>query len=197
MKIPSSDRQAQRATCLGRPPQLLGPLSPLAVGITLLLSGAAQADTFTYDALNRMTQAVTPSASETYVYGEGEGRIKKVNGTLTTYYIDADYEENWNGSTKTEVIKHYFAGAQRLATRDSQGVKYLHPDHLGSASRLSDINGVKQKSYWYDPYGQEVAKDGLTALSSKYKYTDKEQDQTNLYDYGARSEEHTSELQSP
>src|SRR5574340_1185448 len=184
MKIPSSDRQAQRATCLGRPPQLLGPLSPLAVGITLLLSGAAQADTFTYDALNRMTQAVTPSASETYVYGEGEGRIKKVNGTLTTYYIDADYEENWNGSTKTEVIKHYFAGAQRVATRDNEGLKYQHPDHLGSASRATDALGTQVRAFWYDPYGSQAATSGSATV--KYQYTDKEHDQTNLYDYGAR-----------
>src|SRR5574340_214125 len=184
MKIPSSDRQAQRATCLGRPPQLLGPLSPLAVGLTLLLSGAAQADTFTYDALNRMTQAVTPSASETYVYGEGEGRIKKVNGTLTTYYIDADYEENWNGSTKTEVIKHYFAGAQRVATRDNEGLKYQHLDHLGSASRASDAAGSQVRAFWYDPYGSQAAPSGSATV--KYQYTDKEHDQTNLYYYGAR-----------
>src|SRR5574340_1669005 len=184
MKIPSSDRQAQRATCLGRPPQLLGPLSPLAVGITLLLSGAAQADTFTYDALNRMTQAVTPSASETYVYGEGEGRIKKVNGTLTTYYIDADYEENWNGSTKTEVIKHYFAGAQRVATRDNEGLKYQHPDHLGSASRATDALGTQVRAFWYDPYGSQAATSGTATV--KYQYTDKEHDATNLYYYGAR-----------
>jgi len=34
-------------------------------------------------------------------------------------------------------IKYYYAGGQRIALRDSGGLKFIHGDHLRSTSRLS------------------------------------------------------------
>ncbi len=89
-------------------------------------------------------------------------------------------------ATSANVIKHYLAGGQRIATRDNEGLKYNHTDHLGSASRTSDTNGAQIKALWYDPWGKEAASSG--SVTVKYKFTGQEFDgsTTGLYYYRAR-----------
>jgi RHS repeat-associated protein len=66
---------------------------------------------------------------------------------------------------------------------------FFHPDHIGSSSFLSDINGQAYEFLLYLPYGEVVAdqKAGGGQYSTPYKFTGKELDaETGLYYYGAR-----------
>ena len=141
-------------------------------------------ETFTYDGLNRLVHLSGP-VTESYAYDDFETRVKKVNGSETTYYFNKYYEEVWlGGSSPDETISHYFADNHRIATRDAEGLKFKYSDHLGSATRIANISGTQTKAYWYTPYGADADETGTATV--KYKYTDKEQDETGLYYYGAR-----------
>ena len=139
---------------------------------------------FGYDSRNRMIRFTSDDGVESYVYDDGETRLKKVAGGQTTYYIDADYEEVWDDSGRLEVIKHYRSGQQKVATRDADGLKYVYPDHLGSSSRMADRRGNQVKALWYLPFGGDAKETG--DVQTRYRYTGKEKDDSGLYYYGAR-----------
>jgi len=143
-----------------------------------------RAATLTYDVLNRLSE-VSGARSETYTYDDGTTRIKKVVGSTATYYVNRYYEEVWNGNTKTDTIKHYYLNDRRIALRDSQGLKYVHADHLGGTLKITDSGGAVQRSNVYDPFGVETDASSGT-WSMRYAHQGKEVDKTRLSYYGAR-----------
>jgi hypothetical protein len=103
-----------------------------------------------------MKGATVGSRAETYRYGEGEARVKKVSGGETTYYVGPHYEERWNNGVGT-ITKYYFAGTERIATRDSvEGLTFNHSDHLGSATKVTNTAGALIKTLGYKPFGGDV-----------------------------------------
>ena len=138
---------------------------------------------YTFDALNRMTR-LEDGAVETYVYNEGETRLKKTADGKTTYYITKDYEEVWSDGAAIETVKHYRSGEQKVATRDEDGLKYIYPDQLQSSSRMADADGNQVKAIWYMPFGGDAKE--LGDAKARYRFTGKEKDDSGLYYYGAR-----------
>ena len=146
----------------------------------------AQADVvqeFVYNDQNRLVQ-FSGGNPEAYVYDAGETRIKKTAGDEVTYYVSPDYEEVWRDGQRVETVKHYRSGDQKVATRDADGLKYVYPDHLGSASRMADVGGKQIKVIWYTPFGATYDEHG--EAKARYRYTSKEKDDSGLYYYGAR-----------
>ena len=154
-------------------------------GNVISRSQADASQKLTFDHLNRMTRITTETGTvENYLYDEGESRIKKTADGKHTYYITADYEEVWKNDVRLEVIKHYYSGKQKIATRDADGLKFIYPDHLDSSSRMADTQGNLVKALWYTPFGA-TAKE-LGDAKARYRFTGKERDDTGLYYYGAR-----------
>ena len=141
------------------------------------------AQRFVFDALNRMTR-LEDGAIETYVYDEGETRLKKTADGKTTYYVSKDYEEVWADGAVVEIVKHYRSGEQKVATRDEDGLKYIYPDQLQSSSRMADADGNQVKAIWYMPFGGDAKEQG--DAKARYRFTGKEKDDSGLYYYGAR-----------
>ena len=142
------------------------------------------AQSLAYDSLGRMTGFSGAAGSETYSYGDGETRVKKVTGDKTTYYVSADYEEVWQNGRRIDVIKHYRSGGQKVATRDDGGLKYIYSNHLGSSARMADHRGNQVKAMFYMPFGGSAGESG--DATARYRYTGKEKDDSGLYYYGAR-----------
>lgn len=66
-------------------------------------------------------------------------------------------------------------------------IYYFHPDHLGTATYLSDINGNPYQFFLNLPYGESMAEQRIGAFENRYKFNAKELDEeTVLYYYGAR-----------
>ena len=64
---------------------------------------------------------------------------------------------------------------------------YYHPDHLGSATWITDSLGNPAQFLQYLPYGELWRNQKLTGYDERYKYTGKERDDETGYDYfGAR-----------
>jgi RHS repeat-associated protein len=101
-------------------------------------------------------------------------------GTTATLYVSPLYEVE--GTTPTKYIT---LGGTRIAVVKGQDVHYLHQDHLGSTTALTDKDGNKTDSGHYAPFGMSSDTDG-TKDTTPYLYTGQELDDTGLYNYKAR-----------
>ncbi|NIM03414.1 hypothetical protein GTN66_04595 [bacterium] len=52
-----------------------------------------------------------------------------------------------------EVTKHYMAGGKAVAVRKGEELYFMHTDHLGSTTFVTDPAGEKSASQKYYPYG--------------------------------------------
>ncbi len=87
-------------------------------------------------------------------------------------------------------MMHLFAGSQRVVSIRSDGhEQYYHPDHLGSASIVSDETGTIQEKIEYFPFGsyRERSDYNPSFPDVNYTFTDQEEDdEVGLYNYKAR-----------
>ena len=99
------------------------------------------------------------------------------------------YEERTT-SGGTVGVMHLFAGSQRAVSIRSDGhEQYYHPDHLGSASIVSDETGTIQEKIEYFPSGsyRERSDYNPSFPDVNYTFTDQEEDdEVGLYNYKAR-----------
>ncbi len=66
-------------------------------------------------------------------------------------------------------------------------IYWIHPDHLGSSSVLTNSNGEISNWYEYMPFGEPLMELTTGQYNNPYKYNGKETDsQTGLHYYGAR-----------
>jgi len=64
---------------------------------------------------------------------------------------------------------------------------YYHPDHVGSSTFLSDINGQPYQFLLYLPFGETMIEQTTASWTTPYMFNGKELDEsTGLYYYGAR-----------
>ncbi|MBU1750375.1 MAG: hypothetical protein KKA73_22045, partial [Chloroflexi bacterium] len=86
------------------------------------------------------------------------------------------------------VIKYYVFNGKRVAMRRDGVLHFIHQDHLGSTSLLTDQNGdeVDDSRLYYYPYGSVRAGDPA-ALPTEFNFTGQRLDRsTGLLYYGAR-----------
>ena len=129
------------------------------------------------------------------------GYIAMVAGSFSdfggSFLVDrVDMNHNWVEAVFPEPesppsdgpVKYYEAGDMRVARRSgADGLVFIHQDHLGSASRMTDANTYLIKKVGYTPYGSDAYEVNLAGDPElNYKFTGKEQDSSDLYYYGAR-----------
>ncbi len=117
-------------------------------------------------------------------YGE---RVKKHNLSTgdVTQYFGASYEQRG-----TVGIIHLFVGNNRIVSLRSDGKdQYYHPNHLGSASVVTDANGDIKERIEYYPFGtyrEDVSYDPQFPAVN-YTFTDQEDDdELGFYNFKAR-----------
>jgi len=121
-----------------------------------------------------------------FTYDGDGGRVKKEilagDGSLmtSTTYIGGLYEKT--GSLAT---KYVMLGDQRVATRGTDGVFFVHTDHLGSSNVITDSSGTPKQLLEYTPYGGVQLNQGSIDLSHKFT-GQRLDDTTGLYFYNAR-----------
>lgn len=144
---------------------------------------------FHYNESNQMDKVTNCSNGQTiaeYVYDYTGKRIVKrefTNGVLTkTVYSPNDEFEKTIIASNSAVqdTTYYKVNDEVVAKKNPDGSKeYIHNDHLGSTSVVTDQNGVKQEETKYDPWG--AIQSGGT--ESKYQYTGQEHDEETGLDY--------------
>ncbi len=147
-----------------------------------------------YNTLNQLAEVRNGSASdgtllEDYVYHPTEERIlvKKVYeaGAVkdTVYYVDENFVRvvNSSGTYDYTYVKHE---GQLVAQLNPDGTKYfVHGDHLGSTSAITDESSRIIENTTYTPHG-EILSGGAV---SRFDYTGKEYSTVvGDYDYNFR-----------
>lgn len=99
-------------------------------------------------------------------------------GTVTFKEYKPEAKERENGEPENREMR-----------RPMGNIYFFHPDHLGTATYLSDINGNPYQFFLNLPFGETMAEQhSLTEdYANPYKFNGKELDEaTGLYYYGAR-----------
>jgi RHS repeat-associated protein len=72
-------------------------------------------------------------------------------------------------------------------TQQTEDVFYYHSDHLGSASWITDANGVPVQHLQYLPFGERYVDQRAAGYHERFTFTGKEKDsETGYYYFGAR-----------
>lgn len=114
-----------------------------------------------------------------------EGKV--LNGMAFTLYGGHAW---WDraGVKKASFVgtSYYSFNGQRVAMRDVNGVKWLHGDHLGSASLVTNGSGSKISEMRYTPWGEPRLQ--TTELQTDKRFTGQAYQAVlgSVYDYGAR-----------
>ncbi|MEW5956352.1 MAG: PKD domain-containing protein [Chloroflexota bacterium] len=115
------------------------------------------------------TLAVGPGGALVAVWGDNNSGVSRLYLAEQTF----------------SVTKHYSAGGRRIATRVDGEVYYLHTDHLGSTTLLTDQSGNEVSRVHYAPYGSIISSTGT--LPTDRLYTGQRfEPGLELYDYRAR-----------
>jgi YD repeat-containing protein len=133
---------------------------------------ASQADVYTYDAENHLTEVKRNGASiATFTYDGDGARVKGVvnpsagsgQSGVTTVYVGNHYEISGG-----VVRKYYYAGNQRVAMREGPNAPlWLFNDHLGSTGYTYAAT-TKQGKLRYKPFGSTRYTWGSTPTSYHY-----------------------------
>lgn len=148
-----------------------------------------------YNSLNQLWKVYNGSDAngkllEEFTYHPTEERVlvKKVynpTGQLeeTVYYINKEFVRVVNSSGSYDYVYVYHEG-QLVAQRKPDGTKeFVHGDHLGSSTVITDENGDTIENTTYEPFGSIVEGGNTT----RYDYTGQEYDSMlGDYDYHAR-----------
>ena len=175
--------------------------------IVMRQKGDSGSQEYGYHLFNRLQSVKTVEGSATkieeYVYDDGDTRIKKTTGNVSTYYINDYYQEvhttDNEGNEDIVKIKQY----DSYATREGDDLIFIYTDHLGSTVRYFDQSVGEQFGIAYEPFGIDkgdiempLPPNGepvFTGSRIQYRYAGQEKDrneqlidENRIYYYGAR-----------
>jgi RHS repeat-associated protein len=116
--------------------------------------------TITYSSYNKPVQITNATADIRFSYGADRARIIRKNliSGKTRHYIGNLFEQETHNSITT--YTHYIrAGGSTVAIETSKSdhassTHYLHKDHLGSITAITDSQGLIVEEQSYDPHGK-------------------------------------------
>ena len=152
-----------------------------------------------WDDENRIQSLFDNGHEKTYKYDDQGNRVIKRGPQGETVYVNQFYTDR-PGATGT---KHVYAGTTRVASKmlrqDTPGanpngktpfekdIYFYHPDHLGSSSYITDLNGKLYEALVYFPFGEGWIEENTNVQRTPFHFTSKELDEeTGLYYFGAR-----------
>jgi RHS repeat-associated protein len=152
-----------------------------------------------WDDENRIQSLFDNGHEKTYKYDDQGNRVIKRGPQGETVYVNQFYTDR-PGATGT---KHVYAGTTRVASKmlrqDVPGanpngktpfekdIYFYHPDHLGSSSYITDLNGKLYEALIYFPFGEGWIEENTNVQRTPYHFTAKELDEeTGLYYFEAR-----------
>ena len=120
-------------------------------------------NSYYYDALDHLTNAVIGSSSITVVYDGDGNRISKTVGATTTYYLIDDRNpsgyaqvlEEWTATSggASTLSRVYNYGLDLISQQSGGTTNYLLHDGHGSTRLLLTSSGTASESYVFDAYG--------------------------------------------
>lgn len=143
--------------------------------------------TYSWDYRNRLTQATNTDTNTVtnYSYDQNNDRVKTTaaDGTITFYP-----NKNTDVTGNTTTIRISLGDAEVASITTGSPINFVHTDHLGGTSIVTDETGNKLELIDYQPYGKIRTNDYSTPQSTeKKKFTGyRLDDETGLYYANAR-----------
>jgi len=157
------------------------------------ISGAGR--TLQWTSFNKPSGIWTADGYTGFGYDANHNRITKTTPTSSTVYIGKIFEEITIGGL-TKGRNHIYAGSKLVASIENNvggltNTRYMHGDHLGSISVITDEQGQVVERLRFDVFGAPVNLDGTAkAMGSSHTsrgYTGHEMDaSTGLINMNAR-----------
>lgn len=136
---------------------------------------------FSYDAENRLTNAIVSGTNIVMVYDGDGNRVTKIVGTTTnTFLVDdrnpSSYAQVLEEKTGASLTRTYTYGLDLISQRDvSSGTQnYYGYDGNGNTRFLTSTNGTITDTYAYDAFGDVITSTGTTA--NFYRYSGEQYD---------------------
>jgi RHS repeat-associated protein len=140
-------------------------------GITNNLS-STESQTYSYDALNRLTSALGGYGNLIYTYDAVGNRLTESrNNTLDTYSY-ATTSNKLNSITRSAGNRSFTYDAAGNPTQRTSDDNKIHSNSFNNANRLSsvNVNGSLAATYTYNPLGQRVVKTLANGTKEIYHY---------------------------
>jgi len=145
-----------------------------------------------YNSLNQLAKVYNGTGDsgtllQEYQYHPTEERVHvkvKYNSdgsNETTIYVSENYVRVLNDSGSFDYTYVYHNG-QQVAQVKPSGTEFIHGDHIGSSSVVTNESGEVIENTTYAPFGKIFSGGEQT----RYNYEGKEHDETGLIDFGAR-----------
>jgi len=142
-----------------------------------------QITTTKYNLLNLPATVTRTPGNINYIYDANGEKLEKISAGVTRDYIDGiEYNSGVVDFVTTEEGRAFPSGNNYV-------YDYYLKDHLGNTRAAIDQTGTIVQVQDYYTFGLEMNPGNSVSPSplNRYKYNDKEeQDETGLYDYGAR-----------
>jgi RHS repeat-associated protein len=146
---------------------------------------------YRYDAAGRLVEVANSAGTHTYAYGATNQRLQLAEvgtGGATTLYmwsgrsVIAEYNGAGGGMAWTK--SYVYLGARLLATDAAGGVKYHHPDPLGTRL-VTNTSGAVVSEQVGLPYGNTIwaESSNLNQSDSKRRFTSYDRSETTKLDY--------------
>ncbi|MDQ6959532.1 MAG: SpvB/TcaC N-terminal domain-containing protein [Mariprofundaceae bacterium] len=131
------------------------------------ISGAGRS--FTWTSFNKPSGISTANGYTGFQYDASHNRILKTTPTTTTAYIGKIYQQTtMNGVIKD--VSNIYAGRKLVASIEEVAglstIKYMHGDHLGSISVITDAGGAVIERLRFDVFGAPVDPNTGAAMTS-------------------------------
>ena len=127
--------------------------------------------TYTWDYNGQLIGVLRSGTENLYNYDYAGNRVRAIVNssgitTATTYYPNKYYEQS--GS---DIVKYIYAGGVLISTVKKSGgtttVSFIHSDHLGSTSAVTDSTGAVLQSMDYYPFGSQRICAGVSCSAEK------------------------------
>ena len=129
--------------------------------------------TLSWTSFNKPLGITTANGYSGYAYDAGHNRVQKTTQTMETTYIGKIYEQQRDILTGiTKQVANIYAGSKLVASiSDVSGIvstRYMHGDHLGSISVITDETGAVVERLRFDVFGLPVdpATDAAKAMGA-------------------------------
>jgi RHS repeat-associated protein len=129
-----------------------------------------QTSTYSYDAENRLIQAVTPEGTWRYEYDALGNRIASVkDGQRTEYLLDPTGLGDVVGEYGNGAVARYVHGLGLVGRFDgNNAASFYDTDAIGSVIGLSGSSGAYLNRYSYLPFGEDLSKTETVANPFEY-----------------------------
>jgi uncharacterized protein RhaS with RHS repeats len=121
----------------------------------------------TWSKFDKPTQIVGASTTTNMTYGPGRELLTRQDvttaGTASTSFVGGLFEDVTTASGAHEE-RHYVGGAvlvtitgRTASVAGTTKTRYMHKDHLGSVTAITDESGNEVESFSFDPWGKRRA----------------------------------------